>query len=37
MIAIAFIAFGAAWMYIRKDVGGGKLGIYAPGTKPAAA
>lgn len=37
MIAVAFIAFGAAWMYLRKEVGEGKQGIYAPGAKPAAA
>jgi len=37
MIAVAFIAFGAAWMYMRKDVGGGKLGIYAGGTRPVTA
>ncbi len=35
MIAIAFIAFGVAWMYMRKDVGAGKPGIYAGGVKPA--
>ena len=35
MIAVAFIAFGAVWMYMRRDVGGGKQGIYAPGARPA--
>ena len=29
MIALAFIAFGVVWMYMRKDVGPGKPGIYA--------
>ncbi len=37
MIALAFIAFGATWMYMRSNVGGGKQGIYAPGVRPAAA
>jgi phosphatidylglycerol:prolipoprotein diacylglycerol transferase len=34
VIALAFIAFGAAWMYMRKDVGTGKPGIYAAGARP---
>jgi phosphatidylglycerol---prolipoprotein diacylglyceryl transferase len=35
VIAVAFIAFGATWMYLRSDVGAGKAGIYGPGVKPA--
>ena len=35
IIALAFIAFGAAWMYVRRDVGGDRSGIYAPGVRPA--
>ena len=37
MIAVAFIAFGAAWMYMRREVGAGKPGIYGPGAKPVVA
>jgi phosphatidylglycerol---prolipoprotein diacylglyceryl transferase len=30
-IALAFVAMGLAWMYLRRDVGAKKPGIYAPG------
>ena len=36
MIALAFIAFGATWMYMRRNVGGDKQGIYAAGARPVA-
>ena len=31
MIAVAFVAIGVTWMWLRKDVGEGKSGIYATG------
>jgi phosphatidylglycerol:prolipoprotein diacylglycerol transferase len=34
MIAVAFVAFGVLWMYMRKDVTAGNPGIYAGGAKP---
>lgn len=40
MIALAFIAAGAAWMWLRTDVGAGRTGIYASpesGADPAVA
>ena len=36
MIALAFIAVGLTWMWLRRDVGNGKSGIYA-GDSPARA
>ena len=34
MIALAFIIAGSTWMWLKKDVGPGKPGIYAPGARP---
>jgi phosphatidylglycerol:prolipoprotein diacylglycerol transferase len=34
MIALAFIIVGATWMWLRKDVGPGRAGIYASGARP---
>jgi phosphatidylglycerol:prolipoprotein diacylglycerol transferase len=30
LIALAFIAFGATWMWLRSSIGPGKPGIHAP-------